>query len=65
MRNLKPSSLSVFFFALASEKTFIKTYITESGCYRIGKYTVYRRVRASFSPEMLQAGAVKGLNCSA
>ena len=27
----------------------------------IGKYTVCRHVRASFSPEMLQAGAVKGL----
>ena len=25
------------------------------------KYTVRRRVRASFSPEVLQAGAVKGL----
>ena len=30
-------------------------------CYRTGKGTVWRRVRASFSPEMLQAGAVKGL----
>ena len=30
-------------------------------CYRTGKYTVFRRVCASFSPEMLQAGAVKGL----
>ena len=26
-----------------------------------GKYTVYGRVRASFSPEILQVGAVKGL----
>ena len=26
-----------------------------------GKYTVCRRVGASFGPEMLQAGAVKGL----
>ena len=30
-------------------------------CYRTGKYTVCRRVRASFSPEGLQAGAVNGL----
>ena len=30
-------------------------------CYRSGKYTVCRRVRAPFSPETLQAGAVKGL----
>ena len=30
-------------------------------CYRTGKYTVCRRVRASFSPEILQVGAVKGL----
>ena len=26
-----------------------------------GKYTVCRRVRASFSPEILQGGEVKGL----
>ena len=31
-------------------------------CYRTGKYTVWRQVRASFSPEILHAGAVKGLN---
>ena len=30
-------------------------------CYRTGKYTVCRSVRAAFSPEILQAGAVKGL----
>ena len=33
----------------------------ENNCYRTGKYTVCRLVRASFSPEILQAGAVKGL----
>ena len=27
----------------------------------MGKYTLCRRVRASFSPEILQAGAAKGL----
>ena len=31
-------------------------------CYRTEKCTVCRRVRASFSPEILQAGAVKGLS---
>ena len=30
--------------------------------YRTGKYTVLRRVRTSFSPEILQAGEEKGLN---
>ena len=30
-------------------------------CYRTGKYTVCRRVRASFSPEIVQAEVVKGL----
>ena len=31
-------------------------------CYMTGKYTVLRQVRTSFSPEILQTGAVKGLN---
>ena len=30
-------------------------------CYKTRKYTVCRRICASFSPEILQAGAVKGL----
>ena len=30
-------------------------------CYRTGKYTVCRHVRVFFSPEILQAGAVKRL----
>ena len=30
-------------------------------CHRTGKYTVCRRARASFSPEVLHAGTVKGL----
>ena len=29
--------------------------------YRTGKYTVCRRIHASLSPEILQAGALKGL----
>jgi len=41
----------------------MKTQSIESRCYRTGKHTVCRRVRASFSPEILQAGqgAVEGL----
>ena len=31
-------------------------------CYRTGKYTVCRRVCASFTPDILQAGEVNGLN---
>ena len=31
-------------------------------CYRTGKYTVNGRVRAYFSQEILQAGAMKGLS---
>ena len=62
MRNLKPLSLFVSFFALACERTFITTHSTKSRCYRTRKQTVWRHVPAAFSPEILQAGAVKGLN---
>ena len=58
----KGLSLSVFFFALACERTFIKTHSIQNRRYRTETYTVWRRVRASFSPEILQAGAVKGLS---
>ena len=34
---------------------------TESRSHWTGKYTVCRRVRASFSPEIVQAGTVRGL----
>ena len=61
-RNFKPFSLFVFFFALVCEMTFIKTHSVESRCHcRTRKYTVSRHVPASFSLEVLQAGAVKGL----
>ena len=63
---MKPLTVFVFFFALACERVVIETQGTESRCYWSGKYTVCRRVRVSFSPEILQAGAVKGLrqvNC--
>ena len=41
---------------------FVKTHSIESRCHcRTRKYTVSRHVPASFSLEVLQAGAVKGL----
>jgi len=40
----------------------MKTQNIERRCYRTGKYTVCRRVPASFNPEVLQAVAVLGLN---
>ena len=61
MQNLKLLTVSVFFFALACERVFIETHSIESRCYRTGKYTVCRCTCASFSLEILQAGAVKGL----
>ena len=64
MRNLKPLSLFVFFLPLACERISIKTHRIENRWYRTGKYMVCRRVPASFSPEILQAGAVKGLKDS-
>ena len=56
---MKPLSIFVFFFVLACEMIEIKTHITESRCYRTGNIL---RARASFSPGILQAGAVKGLS---
>ena len=58
--NLKPLTVSVF-FTLLCERIFIETYSIRSRCYRTGKYTVHRHIHASFSPDILQAGAVKGL----
>ena len=49
------------FFALACERTLITTHSLESRCYKTRKYTVCRHVHASFCPEIVQAGAVKGL----
>ena len=59
---LKPQSIFAFSFALACESIFTNPHSTENRCYRTRKYTVFRRVRVSFSTEILQAGAVKGLN---
>ena len=61
VRNVKLFSLFVLFFALACQRVLMKTCNTENRCHRTGKYTVCRRVRASFSPEILQAVAVKEL----
>ena len=44
--------VSVFFFALACERIFIKTHSIKSRCYRSEKYTVCMHVRVSFSPEI-------------
>ena len=49
------------FFTLACEIMFDKTHGTENRCYRIETYTVCRHVHASFSPDILQTGVVKGL----
>jgi len=59
---LKARSRFAFFFALACENIFIKPHSIENGCYKTGKYTVCRCVHASFGPEIVQAGAVKGLS---
>ena len=61
MPNLKPLTVFDFFLALPCERIFIETQSIESRCYRTGKYTVCMRIPASFNPEFLQTGAVKGL----
>ena len=61
LQSVKALTVSVFFFALACERIFIETRSIENRCYRTGKYTVCKRVSASFSPEILQAGALRGL----
>ena len=57
VRNSKPLSLFVFFLALARERIFIQTHSIERRCYRTGKYTVCKRVRAgevmSLTPSLL------------
>ena len=60
----KPVSLFVFFFALACKRIFFKTHIIESRCIiRLENILfafvgVFVHLSASFSPEMIQAGAV-------
>ena len=63
MLNLRPLSISFFLFVCTGMwKDVIKTYSIESRSYRTVKYTVYRHVCASFSPDILQVGTVKGLS---
>ena len=55
-------SLFAFFFSLALERIFIKTHPTENSCVTGPENVLFlKQVRASFSPEMLLAGAVKEL----
>ena len=51
----------ISFFTLACEMMFDKTHSIDDRCYRTETYTVCRHVHASFSPDILQSGAVKGL----
>ena len=48
-------------FALACERISIKTHSVDKAYVLKDRKIVCRRVRALFSPEMLQARAVKGL----
>lgn len=61
VQNLTPLSLSVFIFALARERSFIKTHSTERRRVIGQENIVCRCIHAAFSPEISQAGAVKGL----
>ena len=65
MRNLKPLAFFVFFFALACERIFIETHSIENRCVTGPESILFagRVPRASFSPDNLPAGAVKGLTC--
>ena len=68
VRNLKPLNLffSFFFFALACERIFIKTYNTESSCVTGPENILFAGASVHLSaPEILQAGAVQRLNLDA
>ena len=56
-------NLYAFFSALACERIFIKTHCIERRLILFWQQKVYcfRHVPTLFSPETLQAGAVKGL----
>ena len=54
--------LLVFIFALACQRIFLKMHSVESTCVIApGTILFFRHILASFSPEILQTGAVKGL----
>ena len=61
VRNLKPSSLLVFFFALACGRISTKTYNTESRLLQERKIYCLQACPCIFQTGNLQAGAVKGL----
>ena len=61
VRNFKPLSLYVFFLVLARERMITKTRSIESRSYWTRKYTVCRRVRASFSPEIFTGWGSEGV----
>ena len=62
VRNLKPFLLFAFFFTLACERSLIKTHSAESRCVTGPENIPFLRcICASFSQEILHAGAVKGL----
>ena len=59
-QNMKTRNCFCLLFRIC-EWIFIETHSLERRCYRSGTYTVCRLVRASFSPEIVQVGAVKWL----
>ena len=61
VRNLKSLSLSVFVFTLACERIFIESIALKVDVLHDRKIYTCRRILVSFSPDILQAGAVKGL----
>lgn len=65
IKSVKDETIMPFCFLLAwaCERNFTTTHSIQSRCtYIPGKYTVCRRVRPSFKPEILVAGSVKGLS---
>jgi len=56
-----PEAFLFSFFGLACERIFIKMHIIESRYVKGLEDILFASVSASFSPEILQAGAVKGL----
>ena len=56
---LKPVTVSVLFFALLCERIVVEIHSTGSRHCRSEKYLICRRVRAFFSPEILEDGAAK------
>ena len=62
VRKSKPLSFSVFFFALECERILIRTHSNESRCDIEPENRLFAGCPCTFSPESLQAEAVKGLS---